>query len=34
MDDQAKRDKFLATVQDILAGVLIFVLVFGILIVW
>ena len=34
MDDQAKRDKFLATVQDILAGVLIFAMIFGIIIVW
>lgn len=29
-----KRDKFLAKVQDILAGVLIFAMVFGIMIVW
>jgi hypothetical protein len=34
MDDQEKRDKFLAKVQDILAGVLIFAMVFGIMIVW
>ena len=34
MDDQEKRDKFLARVKDILAGVLIFVLIFGTMIVW
>ena len=34
MDDNEKRDKFLANVQDILAGVLIFAMVFGIMIVW
>ena len=34
MDDHEKRDKFLAKVQDILAGVLIFAMVFGIMIVW
>ena len=34
MNDNEKRDKFLAKVQDILAGVLIFAMVFGIMIVW
>ena len=34
MDDNEKRDKFLANVQDILAGVLIFAMIFGIMIVW
>ena len=34
MDDNEKRDKFLANVQDILAGVLIFAMVFGIMILW
>ena len=34
MDDNEKRDKFLARVQDILAGVLIFAMIFGIMIVW
>ena len=34
MDDQEKRDKFLANLQDILAGVLIFAMIFGIMIVW
>jgi hypothetical protein len=34
MDDQEKRDKFLARVQDILAGVLAFALIFGIMMVW
>ena len=34
MGDQEKRDKFLAKVQDILAGVLIFAMVLGIMIVW
>jgi|TARA_R100001082_G_scaffold98553_2_gene66880 hypothetical protein len=34
MDDNEKRDKFLSKVQDILAGVLIFAMVFGIMIVW
>ena len=33
MDDNEKRDKFLAKVQDILAGILIFAMVFGIMIV-
>ena len=34
MDDNEKRDKFLANLQDILAGVLIFAVVLGIMIVW
>ena len=34
MDDNEKRDKFLARVQDILAGVLAFAMIFGIMIVW
>ena len=34
MDDQEKRDKFLARVQDILAGVLAFALIFSIMMVW
>jgi len=34
MDDQEKRDKFLAIVQDVLAVVLIFAMIFGIMIVW
>ena len=34
MDDNEKRDKFLARVQDILAGVLAFALIFGIMMVW
>jgi len=34
MDDEYKRDKFLARVQDVLAGVLIFAMIFGIMIVW
>jgi ribosomal protein L11 methylase PrmA len=34
MDDQEKRDRFLAIVQNILAGVLTFALIFGIMIVW
>jgi len=34
MDDNDKRNNFLDTVRDILAGVLIFAMIFGIMIVW
>ena len=34
MDNEYNRDKFLARIKDILAGVLISVLIFGTMIVW
>ena len=34
MDEHGERDNFVNKIKDILAGVLIFALIFGIMIVW